>query len=158
MIQKGLTSVAILLCSNCWSNLILANKFTWLQFYSALFYLMVYQISKVCLSLMYMQHNHMLYGEFFRHHCQVLDQNANYNAYSNPLRHEVWNLDHNMGIVGIYLCYNTFSHLCVQQQHYPEHDTVCLSIFFLWIFFVFSLINDTIFAMFFCQILLELFS
>ena len=36
---------------------------------------------------------------------------------------------------GIDLCYNTFSHIGVQYHHYPEHDTVCLSIFFPWIVF-----------------------
>ena len=36
--------------------LILANKFTWLQVYSALFYLVVYHISKVCIAFIYMQH------------------------------------------------------------------------------------------------------
>ena len=32
-----------------------------------------------------MQHRHMVYGELYIHHCLFLDQNENYNAYSNPL-------------------------------------------------------------------------
>ena len=39
--------------------------------------------------------------------------------------------------MGIDLCYNKFLHLYVQHQYYPEHDTVCLSIFFPWIFYCF---------------------
>ena len=66
----------------------------------------------------------------------VLDQNANDNAYSIPSRHEFWNVDHKRVMLGIYLCYNKFSHLWVTPQHYPEHDTFFLSIFFPWIFFL----------------------
>ena len=112
---------------------------SWLQVYSALVYLMVYQISKVCLALMYIQQKHMVYGEFHRHYYLVLDQISSDNAYSTPLRHMVWNVDHKMVIQGITLCYNILSHLGVQQQHYHEHDTVCLSIFFPWIFLYFPL-------------------
>ena len=72
----------------------------------------------------------MVYGELHILPFLVFDKNANDNAYSTPLRHEVWNVDHKMTIMGIDLCYNTFLHLGVQHQHYPEHDTVCLSIFF----------------------------
>ena len=96
---------------------------------------MVYQISKVCLALMYIQHKHTVYGELQIYHDLVLDQNANYNAYSPPLRHEVWNLYHKMIILGIDLCYNTLSHIGLKQKHYREHDTFCLSIFFPRIFF-----------------------
>ena len=98
---------------------------------------MVYHISKVFLSLMYMKHNHMVYGKFHIQHCLVLDQNANDNAYSTPLRYEVWNVDHKMVILWICLCYNTFSHICVKQQNCPEHDTVGMSILFPWIVFFF---------------------
>ena len=98
---------------------------------------MVYQISKVCLALTYMQRKHMVYGEFHTHHCLVLDQKENINAYSTPLRHEVCNVDHKMVMQGIDLFYNILSHLCVKHKHYPEHDTVCLSIFFpLIIYFI----------------------
>ena len=64
---------------------------------------------------MYMQHKHMIYGEFHRQHYLVLDQNENDNTYSTPLRHEVWNVDQKMIIMGIDLCYNTFSHLDVEK-------------------------------------------
>ena len=75
-------------------------------------------------------HMHMVYGGFHRHHYLVLDQNASDNIFSTPLCHEVWNVDHKMVMQVIYFCYNTFSHLCLQHQHYLEHDTVCLSIFY----------------------------
>ena len=77
-----------------------------------------------------MQHKHMLYGKFHIYHYLVLDQNENDNAYSTPLRHEVCNVDQKMVIMGIDLCYNTFSHVGVQHHNYPEHDTVCFYIFF----------------------------
>ena len=56
--------------------------------------MMVYQISKGCLAFMYMQHKHMVYGEFHLHQYLVLGQDSNINAYSTPLRYEVWNVDH----------------------------------------------------------------
>ena len=94
--------------------------------------MMVYHISRFCLVLMCMQHNHMVNGKLHIHHYLVLDQNANDNSFSTPLRHEVWNVDHKMVIMGIDLCYKIISHIGVQHQHYPEHDTACLSIFFPW--------------------------
>ena len=138
--------------------LVLANMCTWWQVFSALVYLMVYQISKVCLAFMYIQHRQIIYGKLHRHHDLVLDQNEIDNAYSTPLLHKVWNMDHKMVILEIDLCYNKLSHLCVQHQHYLEHDTICLSILFHWILFVFARITDTIFAMLFCQMLLKLLS
>ena len=72
---------------------------------------------------MYMQHKHMVYGELHIHHYLVLDQNANDNAYSTPLRNEFWNVDHKELMLGIDFCYNKFSHLGVNHQNYPEHDT-----------------------------------
>ena len=87
-------------------DLKLANKYTWLHIYSALLYLMIYQTPKVYSALMYMQHRQMVYNELYRHHYLVLDQNASDNAYSNPLLHEVWNVDHKMVMLEIYLRYN----------------------------------------------------
>ena len=55
------------------------------------------------------------------------------------LRHDVLNVDHKMIMLGIGLCYNTFSHICVQHQHYPKHDTICLFTFFPLIVFGFFL-------------------
>ena len=72
---------------------------------------MKYKISKVCLALMYKQHKHMVYGEFNILPYLGLYQNANDNAYSTLLRHEVWNVDQKIIIIRIVLCYNTFSHL-----------------------------------------------
>ena len=77
----------------------------------------------------------MLCGEFHIFRDLVLDQNVNDNAYSNPLRREALDVDHKMVILGIGLYHNTFSLLCVKHQHYTEHDTLCLLIFFYWLFF-----------------------
>ena len=46
-------------------------------------------------------------------------------------------MDRKKVMLGIYLYYNTFSHLGVKNQHYPEHDTVYLSIFFPLIVYCF---------------------
>ena len=89
----------------------------------------------VCISLMYMQHRHMVYKKLHIHHYLVLDQNANDNAYTTPLHNEVWNVNHKMVMIRIDFCYNTFSHLCVKHQNYPEHNTLCMYIFFHWLFF-----------------------
>ena len=117
-------------------TLILANKCTWWQVHSALVYMIKYQISMLCTALMYMPHNHMVYGELHILPYLVLDQNANDNACLSPLSHEVWNVYHRRVMLGIDLCYNTFSHLWVPQMHYPEHDNFFLSILFPWIFFL----------------------
>ena len=116
-------------------SLILANKCTWWNVYSDLVNLMVYQISKACLSCMYMKHKHRIYAELCINHYLLLDQNESYNAYSYLLRHEVWNVEHKMVMMEIELFYNKFSHIGVQHHDYPEHDTVCMSIFFPWIIF-----------------------
>ena len=118
-------------------DLILSNRWNWWQVYSALMYLVVYQISNVCLELMYMQHTHMVYGELYRHHYLVSDKNASDNTYSAPLCHEVFNVECKMVMMGIDFCYNKLSYLCVQHQHYLKHDTVCLYIFFPFIVYCF---------------------
>ena len=79
---------------------------------------------------MYMQHEHIVYGALQIYPYLVLYQNVNDNAYSTPLRHEICNVDQKMIILGIDLCYNTFSHLDVQHQYYPEHKYY-LSVHFL---------------------------
>ena len=113
----------------------LANRCTSLYVYRVLFYLMVYHISQVYLALMYIHHRHIVYSELHRHHYQFLDKSASDNANSPPLRHEVYNVYQKMIIMGIGSCYNNFSHICVKHQHYLEHDTVYLFLFFPWIFF-----------------------
>ena len=72
---------------------------------------MIYQISRVCLALMYKHHKHMEYGKWHILPYLVLDKKVNDNDYSTPLRHEVWNVDHKMIVMGIDLCSNTLSHL-----------------------------------------------
>ena len=57
--------------------------------------------------------------------------------------------------IGFY--HNKFSHICVKHQHYPEHDILCMSVFFYWIFSIFSLINDSMFTMLLTQRFLELY-
>ena len=134
------------------------NKCTWLQVYIVIVHLVVYQISKVCIALMYTQHKHTIYRELHIYPYLVLDQTESDNSYSTPLRHEVWNVENKIIILGIDLCYNKSSTFWVQHQHYPEYDTVYMSIFFPWIVFWFSLINGTIFAVIFCQMFLEILS
>ena len=93
-------------------------------------YTAVYQKSTVGQELMYMQHSHMECGECHILHELALDQNVNDNAYSTSLIHEALCVDHKIVILGIGLYHNTFSHICVQHQHYLEHDILCVSIFF----------------------------
>ena len=45
----------------------------------------------------------MVYRKLHIHHYLFLYPNENYNAYSTPLRHEVWNVDHKMVMLGIAL-------------------------------------------------------
>ena len=83
---------------------------------------------------MYIQHRHMICGELHICHDLVLYKNVNGDDYWTPLLHEALDVDHKMVMMGIGWYHNTFSHLCVQYQHYPEHNTLCLSILFYWIF------------------------
>ena len=83
---------------------------------------------------MYMRHRHMVCGKFYICHNLDLDQNLNGNAYQTPLLHEALYVNHKIIMLLIGWYHNIFSHICVQHQNYPEHDTLCLSIFFYWIF------------------------
>ena len=83
---------------------------------------------------MYMQHSHVVCGELHISHDLYLDQKVNDNVYPIPLLNEDLDMNHKMVMLGIGWYQNTFSHLCVQHQHYPEHDTLCVFIFFYWLF------------------------
>ena len=73
---------------------------------------MICQISRVGLSLMYMQHMHIIFGEFHRHHYLLLYQNTSDNYYSSPLRHKVWNVEHNR-VCWELICVTIYSHIFV---------------------------------------------
>ena len=81
-----------------------------------------------------MKHRHMVCGEL--HICHELDlyQNVNDNAYPTPFIHEALDMNHKMVMLVIGWYQNKISHLFVQHHHYPEHDTLCMSILFYWIF------------------------
>ena len=79
----------------------------------------------------------MVHGELHIHHYLVFGKSASDNAYSTPLRNEVCNVEHKMVMQGIDLCYNISLHICVKHHHYPENDTVCLSVHFISMNFVF---------------------
>ena len=123
-----------------------------------IFSLKVCQKSKVCLEFMYMKHKHRICGKLHVFHDLVLYKKVNDNAYSTPLRHEALDVDHKMVMLVIGLYHNTFSLICVQHQHYPEHETICLSFFLTVSFSISSLINDFMFPILLRQIFLELFS
>ena len=93
-----------------------------------------YHKSMVYPALIYMQYSHMVCGKLHICHDLVLDQTVNDNAYSTPFLHEYLDVKHQMLMLGIGWYYNKFSHLCVQHQHYTEHDTLCLYILFYYIF------------------------
>ena len=117
--------------------------------------LKVYYKSRVGQALMYMQHRHMVCGESHICHELVLDKNVNGNSYSTPLIHEDLDVDHKMVMLGIGLYHNIFSHICVQHQNYPEHDIICPSILFYWLFFIFYLINTSLFTIIFRHMFLQ---
>ena len=72
----------------------------------------------------------MVCAELHIFHDLDLYQNVNDNDYPTPLIHEALDVKHKMVMLGIGWYHNIFSHICVQRQHYPEHDTLCLSILF----------------------------
>ena len=95
---------------------------------------------------MYIQHMHMLCGEFHIYHDLVLDQNVNDNAYSPPLLHDALEMEQKMVILVIGLYHNIFSHICVKHKRYPEHDTLCMSILFHFILSYIYLITNSMFT------------
>ena len=131
----------------------LANQYSWLQVASVPLSLAVYQKSKVYPELMYIQHRHMVCGKSHIYHDLFLDQNINDNSYSTPFLHEAFDVYQKMLILGIVCYHNTFSHFCVQHQHYPEHYTLYLSILISYIY----LINDSMFTMLYRHIFLKFF-
>ena len=54
-------------------------------------------------------------------------------------------MDQKMVILGIALCYNKFSHLCVKHHRYPGRDTLYLSICFTE-YSLYLMTNGSIFA------------
>ena len=93
--------------------------------------------SMVGKSLMYMQHRHMVCGELHICHDLDFDQRLYGNNYTTPLIHEALDVNHGVVMLGIGWYHNTFSHICVQHQHYPEHNTLCLYIYFTSFFLFF---------------------
>ena len=136
----------------------LANKFNLLQVSSVPVLLTEHHKSMVGQALMYMQHRNMVCNEFHICHDLYLDQNVNDNAYPTLLLHEALDMNHKMVMLGIGLYHNKFSHLYVRHQHYPEHDTLYLSILLFWLFPVSPLIDDSIFMIILRQTFLEFFS
>ena len=125
----------------------LANNYSWWQVGSVPISLTEYQKSNVCPEFMYIQHRHMVYSELHIFRDLVLDQNVNYNAYATPLLHEALDVDHKIVMLEIGWYHNPFSQIFVQHQHYHEHDSLCLSIFFFTGFFpIFYLRNDYMFT------------
>ena len=135
----------------------LANKHRWWQVGSVPFLLTEYHKSKVSIALIYIQHSHMVCGKFHICHDLFFDQTVKYNAYSTPLLHEALDMNHKMVMLGMSLYHNTFSHICVKNLHYPEHDTLCMSILAYWIFSYISLINVSMFTMLLIHMFLEIF-
>ena len=80
----------------------------------------------------------MVCGKLHICHEIVLDQHVDGNAYSTPLLHEALYVDHKMVMLVIGLYHSKFLLLCVKHQNYPEHDTLCLFIFFYWLFLCLS--------------------
>ena len=90
----------------------LDNTYSWWKVGSVPVLLTEYRKSKVCQSLMYMQHRHMVCGEFHICHDLDLDQTVNFSAYPTPLLHEALDLNHKMVMLGTGWYHNTFSHMC----------------------------------------------
>ena len=120
-------------------------------------FLMEYHKSKICSGLMYTQHMKIVCGEFHICHDLVLDQNANDNAYSTPCLHKALDMNHKMVMMGIGCYHNTFSHLYMQHQHYPEQDTLFCPFYLIVYLSVSSLINDSMSTIIFRQIGLDFF-
>ena len=130
----------------------LSNKYSWWQVGIVTVSFTVYHKSNVCTALMYIQQRHMVFSELHIYHDLVLDQKVNDNAYSTPLIHEALDMEQKMLMLVIGLYQYKFTHPCVEHQHYPENDTLCLSILFYSLFSYIYMINDSMFTMLLRQI------
>ena len=94
---------------------------------------------------MYINHRSRVYGVLHIYHVPVLDPIAYGNAYSTLLHHIFLCVDHKMATLATGCYYKTFSHICAQHQHHSEHDINFLSNF-IYLPFLFDLINKSMFA------------
>ena len=135
--QKVLILARGELYSNCYMVPEMANKYNYWKVGSMPVLLNERRKSMVGQALIYMQHRHMVCGKLHICHDLDSDQNIYDGAYPTPLLHEALYVNQIMVILGIGWYHNIFSNICVQHQHYPEHNTLCLSILFYWLFLSF---------------------
>ena len=105
-----------------------------------------------------MQHKHMVCRKVHICHDRVLDQNANDNAHSTPVRHEDLDTEHKIVMLGISLYHNIFQFFFSNIRISLNTILSVCPFYFTGSFSVFDLINDTIFPMLLIQIFLKLFS
>ena len=133
--------VLILVLTQWYSNWYMISemdsKYNWWHVGSVLVSLMVYQKSRVCQALLYMQHRHMVCSEFHIWHDLVLDQNANHNAYSTTLIHEDLDVDHKMVIIGTSLFHNTFQILVCNISIIPNMIFYFYPLYFTGYFYIY---------------------
>ena len=123
---------------NCYISLELASKYNLWQVGSVLFFNGIPEIHGW--SRIYV-HSTQTHGMWWITHMEWpnFGSKMSDNDYPTPLLHEALDVEQKMVMMEIGSYYNKFSHLCVQQQHYPEYDIICLSIFsYLPIFLCFN--------------------
>ena len=94
----------------------------------------------------YIQQRHMIYGEMHKHNYLVLYQNTSDTYYLSPLLHEVWNVDHKMGMLKIVFCYKTFYIFVCNISIILNMILSACPFSFTGSFPLFSLINDSMFT------------
>ena len=132
--------------SSCLRSLELSRKSNWWQVGSAVIFMVSNQESRVCLTYMYMEHIHRVYGVLCMHHVPVLDQIKNDNSYSTLWHHVVLYVYQKMEITETGLYKKHF-------QIFVRYISIILymilpfcTLFLTCQFFVFPLINHSMFA------------
>ena len=112
---------------------------------------------RVCLAYICIHHRHRVYVVLRIFYVLVLDQIEYYNDYSTLWHHLVLCVNHKMAMMENGLYYKTSSHLCAQNQYPPKHDIPFMSKFFTCPFFVFALINYSMFVCCIRQVFLKFY-
>ena len=124
----------------------LASNYNWWQVGSVLVFWKVYQKSKVCQALMYIQERNMVCGKLQICHSLVLDKNTKNNAYSTPFLHGDLNMDHKMVILEIGWFHNIFHIFVYKIRIILNMIFSVYPFYFTGYFSIFSLINESMFT------------
>ena len=103
------------------------------------------KVSRVCITLTYIQHMHRVFDVLLIFHVLFSDQISYYNVYSTLWYHVIFVLDQKLQRWKL-VCILKFWHICAQHKNPNSYDTPFLFTFFTCPFLLFYLINHSMFT------------